>query len=86
MKEHNIKMNTKYTMEFVAGSSPDPRSSGGRRNLYCLAYDACLDTAVQNNWSNFSCSRSCPYIQTYDPPDVIANNPDHWELYDFYLW
>ena len=73
-------------MEFVSGSSPDPRSSSGRRNLYCLAYDACLDTAVQNNWANFSCSRSCPYIQSYDPPDVIANNPDHWELYDFYLW
>ncbi len=63
-----------------------PKACKGKRNLYCVAYSTCLDRAIRNNWTTFSCPTYCAYVKSYDPPDVIANNPDHWELYDFYLW
>jgi len=71
---------------FLEAPPIKPISRKGKRNLYCVAYDNCLDRAIKNNWTTFSCSASCAFLRTYDPPDVLANNPDHWELYDFYLW
>jgi hypothetical protein len=83
---NNTKKKEDLCAELAHGPSADPQRSRGKRNLYCVAYDTCLDTAIQNNWPTFSCSRSCTYIQSYDPPDILTDNPDHWELYDFYLW
>ncbi|MBI4772895.1 MAG: hypothetical protein HY788_01725 [Deltaproteobacteria bacterium] len=66
--------------------NPCPVARRGRRNLYCIAYDNCLDRAIRNKWLTFSCDRRCPFIATYDAPDIVTNGEDHWELYDFYLW
>lgn len=75
-----------YRRRHVGRHNVRPKDCKGRRNLYCEAYDACLDKAIQNNWRTFSCSSSCSFIRSYDPPDIVTNGPDHWELYDFYLW
>lgn len=86
MKKHNYRKRAFQDRRLLNAPPRQPKACKGRRNLFCVAYDACLDNAIQNNWTTFSCPGSCAFVRSYEPPDIIANNPDHWELYDFYLW
>jgi uncharacterized paraquat-inducible protein A len=49
----------------MAPTNPSPQATDARKNfrmLFCSRYDACLDTAIAENWQGFSCSQ----CQAYD--------------------
>ena len=42
--------------ELTTPINPD-RGVEGHRNLFCSFYDACLDEAVKQGWSSWTCTR-----------------------------
>lgn len=54
----------------MRGNMPVPfgevdSSSKVRRHVLCLHYGRCLDHAVKNNWTGFSCERCRSYEQEH---------------------
>ena len=57
-------------VEGPALSKPNPLESvAGKRNLWCVEYGACLDIAIRENWSGFSCER-CNHREEYVLPPL----------------
>lgn len=61
-----------------AKCKPGPRE--GKRNLFCMHYDQCLDQAIHKGWETWNCG-SCDQQSKQDPQYVSIFETSHSVAY-----
>ncbi len=61
-----------------AQCKPSPKH--GKRNLFCMYYDKCLDLAIKKTWETWNCS-SCNQQSNQDPQYVTVFETSHSVAY-----